>query len=115
MKNGRRNASARLGMHQFRPMTFCASSLSIARHTTGLCPLFIYTAARWTLYQTHRDLLVCTEPFPRTRQFPDRLRRYRSDKNRAAEKLYRDVTLCRIGQGTSEIHGLVIARQLLKD
>lgn len=32
-----------------------------------------------------------------------------------AEKFYRDVKLCTIGEGTSEIQRLVIARQLLKD
>jgi alkylation response protein AidB-like acyl-CoA dehydrogenase len=32
-----------------------------------------------------------------------------------AEKYYRDVKLCTIGEGTSEIQRLVIARQLLKD
>jgi alkylation response protein AidB-like acyl-CoA dehydrogenase len=31
------------------------------------------------------------------------------------EKFYRDVKLCTIGEGTSEIQRLVIARQLLKD
>ena len=32
-----------------------------------------------------------------------------------AEKFYRDVKLCTIGEGTSEIQRMVIARQLLKD
>ena len=32
-----------------------------------------------------------------------------------AEKFYRDVKLCRIGEGTSEIQRMVIARQLLKE
>jgi alkylation response protein AidB-like acyl-CoA dehydrogenase len=32
-----------------------------------------------------------------------------------AEKFYRDVKLCTIGEGTSEIQRLVIARELLKD
>jgi alkylation response protein AidB-like acyl-CoA dehydrogenase len=32
-----------------------------------------------------------------------------------AEKYYRDVKLCTIGEGTSEIQRLVIARQLLKE
>ena len=36
-------------------------------------------------------------------------------KDYAAEKYYRDVKLCTIGEGTSEIQRLVIARQLLKD
>ena len=36
-------------------------------------------------------------------------------KDYPAEKFYRDVTLCTIGEGTSEIQRLVIARQLLKD
>jgi alkylation response protein AidB-like acyl-CoA dehydrogenase len=31
------------------------------------------------------------------------------------EKYYRDVKLCTIGEGTSEIQRLVIARQLLKE
>lgn len=36
-------------------------------------------------------------------------------KEYAAEKFYRDVKLCTIGEGTSEIQRLVIARELLKD
>jgi alkylation response protein AidB-like acyl-CoA dehydrogenase len=32
-----------------------------------------------------------------------------------AEKFYSDVKLCTIGEGTSEVQRLVIARQLLKD
>ena len=36
-------------------------------------------------------------------------------KDFKAEKFYRDVKLCTIGEGTSEIQRLVIARQLLKD
>jgi alkylation response protein AidB-like acyl-CoA dehydrogenase len=36
-------------------------------------------------------------------------------KDYPAEKYYRDVKLCTIGEGTSEIQRLVIARQLLKD
>jgi alkylation response protein AidB-like acyl-CoA dehydrogenase len=35
-------------------------------------------------------------------------------KDYPAEKYYRDVKLCTIGEGTSEIQRLVIARQLLK-
>ncbi len=34
-------------------------------------------------------------------------------KDYPAEKYYRDVKLCTIGEGTSEIQRLVIARQLL--
>jgi len=33
----------------------------------------------------------------------------------STEKCYRDVKLCTIGEGTSEVQRLVIARQLLKD
>jgi len=36
-------------------------------------------------------------------------------KDYPAEKYYRDVKLCTIGEGTSEIQRLVIAKQLLKD
>jgi alkylation response protein AidB-like acyl-CoA dehydrogenase len=36
-------------------------------------------------------------------------------KDFGVEKFYRDVKLCTIGEGTSEIQRLVIARQLLKD
>jgi alkylation response protein AidB-like acyl-CoA dehydrogenase len=36
-------------------------------------------------------------------------------KEYPAEKFYRDVKLCTIGEGTSEIQRLVIARQLLRD
>ncbi len=36
-------------------------------------------------------------------------------KDYPAEKYYRDVKLCTIGEGTSEIQRLVIARQLLRD
>ena len=36
-------------------------------------------------------------------------------KDYPAEKYYRDVKLCTIGEGTSEVQRLVIARQLLKD
>jgi alkylation response protein AidB-like acyl-CoA dehydrogenase len=36
-------------------------------------------------------------------------------KDYPAEKFYRDVKLCTIGEGTSEIQRLVIARQILKD
>jgi hypothetical protein len=32
-----------------------------------------------------------------------------------AEKYYRDVKLCTIGEGTSEIQRMVIARELLAD
>jgi alkylation response protein AidB-like acyl-CoA dehydrogenase len=35
-------------------------------------------------------------------------------KDFPVEKFYRDVKLCTIGEGTSEIQKLVIARQLLK-
>ena len=35
-------------------------------------------------------------------------------KEYPAEKFYRDVKLCTIGEGTSEIQRLVIARELLK-
>src|SRR5260221_9285370 len=35
-------------------------------------------------------------------------------KDYPVEKFYRDVKLCTIGEGTSEIQKLVIARQLLK-
>jgi alkylation response protein AidB-like acyl-CoA dehydrogenase len=35
-------------------------------------------------------------------------------KDYGVEKFYRDVKLCTIGEGTSEIQRLVIARQLLK-
>jgi alkylation response protein AidB-like acyl-CoA dehydrogenase len=36
-------------------------------------------------------------------------------KDYPVEKFYRDVKLCTIGEGTSEIQRLVIARLLLKD
>jgi alkylation response protein AidB-like acyl-CoA dehydrogenase len=36
-------------------------------------------------------------------------------KDYPAEKYYRDVKLCTIGEGTSEVQRMVIARQLLKD
>ncbi len=36
-------------------------------------------------------------------------------KDYPVEKFYRDVKLCTIGEGTSEIQRLVIARQFLKD
>jgi alkylation response protein AidB-like acyl-CoA dehydrogenase len=36
-------------------------------------------------------------------------------KDYPVEKFYRDVKLCTIGEGTSEIQRLVIARQLLKE
>src|ERR671939_137879 len=36
-------------------------------------------------------------------------------KDYPAEKFYRDVKLCTIGEGTSEIQRMVIARQLLRD
>ena len=36
-------------------------------------------------------------------------------KDYPAEKFYRDVKLCTIGEGTSEIQRLVIARQIIKD
>jgi len=39
--------------------------------------------------------------------------RIRFIKDYPAEKYYRDVKLCTIGEGTSEIQRLVIARQLL--
>jgi len=35
-------------------------------------------------------------------------------KDYPVEKFYRDVKLCTIGEGTSEIQRMVIARQLLK-
>ena len=38
---------------------------------------------------------------------------YGYTKDYPAEKYYRDVKLCTIGEGTSEIQKLVIARQLL--
>jgi len=39
-----------------------------------------------------------------------------SSKINPAEKFYRDVKLCTIGEGTSEVQRLVMfARQLLKD
>jgi alkylation response protein AidB-like acyl-CoA dehydrogenase len=40
---------------------------------------------------------------------------YGYTKDYPAEKFYRDVKLCTIGEGTSEIQRLVIARQLLRD
>jgi alkylation response protein AidB-like acyl-CoA dehydrogenase len=40
---------------------------------------------------------------------------YGFTKDYPAEKFYRDVKVCTIGEGTSEIQRLVIARQLLKD
>jgi alkylation response protein AidB-like acyl-CoA dehydrogenase len=40
---------------------------------------------------------------------------YGFTKDYPAEKYYRDVKLCTIGEGTSEIQRLVIARQLLKE
>jgi len=40
---------------------------------------------------------------------------YGFTKDYPAEKFYRDVKLCTIGEGTSEIQRLVIARQILKD
>jgi alkylation response protein AidB-like acyl-CoA dehydrogenase len=40
---------------------------------------------------------------------------YGFTKDYPAEKFYRDVKLCTIGEGTSEVQRLVIARQLLKD
>ncbi len=40
---------------------------------------------------------------------------YGFTKDYPAEKFYRDVKLCTIGEGTSEIQRMVIARQLLKD
>ena len=36
-------------------------------------------------------------------------------KDYRAEKYYRDCKICTIGEGTSEIQRLVIARQLLKE
>jgi alkylation response protein AidB-like acyl-CoA dehydrogenase len=36
-------------------------------------------------------------------------------KDYPAEKFYRDVKLCTIGEGTSEIQRLVIARNILKE
>ena len=36
-------------------------------------------------------------------------------KDYPVEKFYRDVKLCTIGEGTSEIQRMVIARQLLRD
>jgi len=36
-------------------------------------------------------------------------------RSRTAEEFTRDVKLCTIGEGTSEIQRLVIARQLLKE
>ena len=36
-------------------------------------------------------------------------------KDYPVEKFYRDVKLCTIGEGTSEIQRLVIARQMLKE
>ena len=36
-------------------------------------------------------------------------------KDYPVEKFYRDVKLCTIGEGTSEIQRIVIARDLLKD
>ena len=36
-------------------------------------------------------------------------------KDYPVEKFYRDVKLCTIGEGTSEIQRMVIARQLLKE
>jgi alkylation response protein AidB-like acyl-CoA dehydrogenase len=35
-------------------------------------------------------------------------------KDYPAEKFYRDVKLCTIGEGTSEIQRMVIARELLR-
>ncbi len=40
---------------------------------------------------------------------------YGFTKDFPVEKFYRDAKLCTIGEGTSEIQKLVIARQLLKD
>jgi alkylation response protein AidB-like acyl-CoA dehydrogenase len=40
---------------------------------------------------------------------------YGFTKDYPVEKFYRDVKLCTIGEGTSEIQRLVIARQVLKD
>ena len=36
-------------------------------------------------------------------------------KDYRAEKFYRDCKICTIGEGTSEIQRLVIARQILED
>ncbi len=36
-------------------------------------------------------------------------------KDYPVEKFYRDVKLCTIGEGTSEIQRMIIARQLLKE
>jgi hypothetical protein len=36
-------------------------------------------------------------------------------KDYPAEKFYRDVKLCTIGEGTSEIQRLIIARQILPE
>ena len=36
-------------------------------------------------------------------------------KDYRAEKFYRDAKICTIGEGTSEVQRLVIARQLLRD
>jgi alkylation response protein AidB-like acyl-CoA dehydrogenase len=46
---------------------------------------------------------------------PVRIARSRIHQDYPAEKSYRDVKLCTIGEGTSEIQRLVIARQLLKE
>jgi hypothetical protein len=40
---------------------------------------------------------------------------YGFTKDYAVERIYRDVRLCTIGEGTSEIQRLVIARQLLRE
>ena len=40
---------------------------------------------------------------------------YGFTKDFPAEKYYRDSKLCTIGEGTSEIQKVVIARELLKD
>ena len=36
-------------------------------------------------------------------------------KDFPAEKFYRDMKLCTIGEGTSEVQRIVIAREILKD
>jgi len=41
-------------------------------------------------------------------------RRLRLHKEFLVERIYRDVKLCTIGEGTSEIQRMVIARELLK-
>lgn len=100
--------------YKFAPLAEIATEVASARHSIYHAALTKDRSERWTLEGAYAKFMASEVAMRATNKAVEHLGFKGLDPNNLANRAYRDAKLCTIGEGTNEIHRVVIAREILK-